>query len=75
MTLQAARLNKMLGVDVFTAAGVAVDDTVCADTTGLTVDELARAFIFQSRNNFKEAAASFKASGGLMSIEWMVRND
>ncbi len=74
MTLQAARLNKMLGADVFTV-GVAVDDTVCADTTGLTVDELARAFIFQSRNNFKEAAASFKASGGLMSIEWMVRND
>lgn len=74
MTLQAARLNKMLGVDVFTA-GVAVDDTVCVDITGLTVDELARAFIFQSRNNFKEAAANFKASGGLMSIEWMVSND
>lgn len=74
MTLQAARLNKMLGADVFTA-GVAVDDAVCADTTGLTVNELTRSFIFQSHNNFKEAAASFKASGGLMSIEWMVRND
>ena len=69
MTLQAARLNKMIGADVFTA-GVAVDDTVCADATGLTVNELTRAFIFQSCNNFKEAAANLKASGELMNIKW-----
>lgn len=69
MTLQAARLNKMLGSEVFTV-GVAVDDTVCADATGLTVDELTRAFIFQSRNNFKEAVGKLKASNTRLKIEY-----